>query len=156
MEDARPATAADLPRIAELARQAITELSTQKGGGVWRLREARAEPLEEGLAADLRAPDHLVLVGTIDDAVVGYAVVIPETVEEGQRLARLEDLYVEPDARGVGVGAAMMHAVLAWAEEGGFVGIDSLALPGTRATKNFFESFGLTARAIVVHRSLGR
>jgi hypothetical protein len=32
--------------------------------------------------------------------------------------------------------------------------MDSLALPGDRATKNFFESFGLKARAIVVHRSL--
>ena len=32
--------------------------------------------------------------------------------------------------------------------------IDALALPGNRAAKNFFERFGLTARAIVVHRSL--
>ena len=34
------------------------------------------------------------------------------------------------------------------------VGIDALALPGDRETKNFFETFGLKARAIVVHRSL--
>jgi hypothetical protein len=37
---------------------------------------------------------------------------------------------------------------------GGCVGIDALALPGNRQTKNFFESFGFTARAIVVHRRL--
>jgi hypothetical protein len=29
-----------------------------------------------------------------------------------------------------------------------------MALPGNRATKNFFETFGRTARAIVVHRTL--
>ena len=34
----------------------------------------------------------------------------------------------------------------------GCFGVDSLALPGDRHTKNFFESFGLVARAIVVHR----
>ena len=33
-------------------------------------------------------------------------------------------------------------------------GIDGFALPGDRETKNFFERFGLTARAILVHRSL--
>ena len=36
----------------------------------------------------------------------------------------------------------------------GCFGVDSLALPGDRHTKNFFESFGLVARAIIVHRSL--
>ena len=47
-----------------------------------------------------------------------------------------------------------MDAVLAWAGEQGCVGVDALALPGDRATKNFFETFGLVARAIVVHRDL--
>jgi hypothetical protein len=32
--------------------------------------------------------------------------------------------------------------------------VDSLALPGDRHTKNFFEAFGLVARAIVVHKTL--
>jgi hypothetical protein len=49
-----------------------------------------------------------------------------------------------------------MDAVLAWCRECGCFGVDSLALPGNRETKNFFESFGLVARAIVVHRNLER
>jgi hypothetical protein len=47
-----------------------------------------------------------------------------------------------------------MDHVVAWCRAAGCFGIDSLALPGDRSTKNFFESFGLVARAIVVHRSL--
>ena len=43
----------------------------------------------------------------------------------------------------------MAHATAA-----GAIGVDALALPGDRATKNFFETFGLKARAIVVHLSL--
>ena len=47
-----------------------------------------------------------------------------------------------------------MDDLVAWCRDRGCVGVDSLALPGDRATKNFFESFGLVARAIVVHRPL--
>jgi hypothetical protein len=48
----------------------------------------------------------------------------------------------------------MMQALVDWCTERGCMGVDSLALPGDRHTKNFFESFGLVARAIVVHRPL--
>jgi len=34
------------------------------------------------------------------------------------------------------------------------VAVQSTALPGDRATKNFFESQGMVARAILVHRWL--
>ena len=68
----------------------------------------------------------------------------------------VDDLYVEPEARGVGVGEAMMDARPRLGGERGCVGVDALALPGNRATKNFFETFGLVARAIVVHRRSAR
>jgi hypothetical protein len=48
----------------------------------------------------------------------------------------------------------MMEDLVAWCTAQGCFGVDSLALPGDRHTKNFFESFGLVARAIVVHRSI--
>ena len=66
----------------------------------------------------------------------------------------VDELFVEPEARGVGVGEAMMDLLVAWCVERGCVGIDAVALPGDRDTKNFFETFGLKARAIVVHRPL--
>ena len=47
-----------------------------------------------------------------------------------------------------------MDLLLEWCRSRGCVGIDAVALPGDRHTKNFFETFGLTARAIVVHRNL--
>lgn len=154
MEGVRPAEPDDLPRLTTLAREVIAELAEQKGGIVWRRHAARPEPIEDGLAADLDDPETLVLVGTIDDSVIGYTVTTIEDVADRGRLAVVRDLYVEPGARGIGVGAAMMDSVLAWAGERGCIGVDALALPGSRATKNFFEGFGLVARAIVVHRSL--
>ncbi|MGH9187117.1 MAG: GNAT family N-acetyltransferase [Acidimicrobiales bacterium] len=153
-EATRPATADDLPRVAELARLAVTELSGLKGGRAWARREARVEPLEPALAAAIEDDARLALVGMFDGVVVGYAIAHVDTVPDGGLLALLDDLYVEPAARGVSVGEVLMDAVLDWATQRGCFGIDALALPGARETKNFFERFGLVARAIVVHRPL--
>jgi GNAT superfamily N-acetyltransferase len=155
-EAARPATAADLDRLDELAELANAELGGQRGGRLWAVRDARLAPYHDAFAALVGAPDALVLAGTFDEVVVGFAAVELEPLRDGTILALLRDIYVEPPARGVGVGEALIEAVLAWCEARGCRGIDSLVLPGNRESKNFFERFGLTARAIVVHRPLGR
>jgi GNAT superfamily N-acetyltransferase len=154
MEAARRAIPTDVPRVAELAHLAIEELRTQRGGRVWASREARAEPLDASLTAALADPAHVVAVGTIDEVVVGYAVAPLEHLRGEHPLAVVDDLYVEPDARGVGGGEGLMDLLLTWAHEQGASGIDAFTLPGNRETKNFFEARGLTARAILVHRDL--
>jgi GNAT superfamily N-acetyltransferase len=154
VEAARPATGDDVPRLAELVAEAVAEQAEARGGRIWSAREARAVPAGASLAALVDDPGALVLAGTIDDWVVGYAVAVTEELRTGERLGIVTDVYVEPGCREVGVGEALLDRVVAWCEEAGCVGIDALALPGNRQTKNFFESFGFTARAIVVHRRL--
>lgn len=154
MEGARPATGADVGELERLAAEAATEYSGLKGGGVWRRREARPEPYGPTFEADLAAADAALVVGTIDDVVVGYAAARIEVLRDGTRLGRISELFVELPARGVAVGEVMMDLVLAWCGEQGCSGVDALVLPGHREGKNFFERFGLTARAIVVHREL--
>ena len=77
-----------------------------------------------------------------------------EWLHGGAILATIRDLYGSPDARGIGVGEAMMAVLEDRARAWGAVGLDGIVLPGDRQSKNFFETFGLTARAILVHRSL--
>jgi GNAT superfamily N-acetyltransferase len=154
VEAARRAGDHDLERVGELAQQARHDLLDQRGGWWWVHRDARPEPVEAWLAAVASDADHLVVAGTFDDVVLGYAVAAVEHQRDGSRLGLVEELYVEPAARGVGIGEAMMDEVLAWCEAHQCVGVDSRALPGDRDTKNFFERFGLVARAIVVHRTL--
>lgn len=153
-EGTRPATSADVPRLVELARAAIDELQPGRGGAVWARHGARQEPLEAGLAHEVGDVGHQVLVGTIDGTVMGYGAARVEVLADGGRLGVISDLYTEPGARELGIGEAMMDALIAWCTDQGCFGVDSLALPGDRHTKNFFESFGLVARAIVVHRGL--
>lgn len=151
---ARPATADDLPALVTLATAAIEELTPHRGGDVWRRQRARPLPPGDSLRADLDDADAHVVVGTIDGTPVGYGVVRAERLQDGSLLGIIDDLFTLEGARAVSVGEQVMDALIAWAAEAGCFGVDSLALPGDRETKNFFESFGLVARAIVVHRAL--
>src|SRR5438477_4928046 len=106
LEAARPATEADLPRMAGLARTALGELSGERGGVVFLGREARREPIEVSLkAAVADEPDsvHRAWVGTVDDVVVGYLVARIEDLADGRRLGVVEDVFVEEQARGIGI-----------------------------------------------------
>ncbi len=151
---ARAATHDDLGVLTQLATEAIDELTPHRGGALWRRQVARPVPPTTSLASDLDDPACEVVVGTIDDVVVGYGVLRVETLTDEGRLGVISDLYTLAGARGVSIGESMMDALLEWATAQGCFGVDSLALPGDRHTKNFFESFGLVARAIVVHRTL--
>ena len=153
-ETARRATETDLARLVELHRAAVADLREERGGAMWAVREARPEPVEQALADSLADPGGCVIVGSYANAVVGYAAAHTEVLRDGSRLAVLDEIFVEPEARDVAVGEMMMEEVLGWCRELGCRGIDALALPGMRHSKNFFERFGLTARAIIVHRRL--
>jgi ribosomal protein S18 acetylase RimI-like enzyme len=154
VEAARAARVSDVDRLAELGRLGAAELEPMRGGAVWGAREARPEPLEDGYRALLDRDDTLVVVGTIDDAVIGFGVGRIERLRDGRDLGIIEELYVEPEARSVGVGEAIAEALLDFFRERGCIGADALALPGNRATKNFFEQNGFVARSIVMHRRL--
>lgn len=146
---ARPASPEDLPTLVELARGARIEASEQRGGRLFVARHCRPEPLDLAFADALDDPTTGLWAGTIDDVPVGYAVVSADG-----DVAVIEEVHVHPEARAVGVGEAMLDGIVAWAGEQGCTGIDAFALPGTRDTKNFFETFGMTTRLLVVHRDL--
>ena len=110
--------------------------------------------MAETFQIDLTDPSRLVVVGCVDEVVVGYGMVRLKGLPDGRPLGVIDDLFTHPEARGIGVGEAMMDEILAWCRDHRCTGVDAVALPGNRHTKNFFETFGLTARAIVVHRSL--
>lgn len=154
METSRTAVGDDLAQIVELAARLRAELATMKGGELWAAHDAVPEPLDASYRALLARDDTEVVVGEYAGVVVGYAVVTIEVLRDGRALGHLTDLYVEPDAREVGVGEVMIGRILAWCTERDCVGIDAVALPGHRATKNFFEEFGFTARALVMHHRI--
>jgi ribosomal protein S18 acetylase RimI-like enzyme len=156
VEASRPASADDLSRIAELARLLRAELTAMKGGALWAVREARPEPLEDSYRGLLDRDDARLVVGTLDGAVVGFGAAEIENLRSGAHLGVITDLFVEPEAREVGLGEVLAVDLVEFCSRHNCVGIDAFALPGHRAAKNFFEESGFTARGIVMHRRAPR
>lgn len=131
----RLADPVDRNAVAHLRSRALNELAALRGGTLYE--------------APVIGGDRLWL-GLIDDEIVGY---LAARVEG--HLGKVDGIYVEPECRGVGVGEAMMAAALAWFRDQDCIGVDAVALPGARSTKNFFEETGFTARLLTMHRPFG-
>jgi GNAT superfamily N-acetyltransferase len=151
VEASRPASTDDLPIVVELARLMRAELSAMRGGALWLERDAWPEPLDDAYGALLARDDAQVVVGTFDGVVVGYGAVVVEQLRSGSRLGVVTDLFVEPEARAVGVGETIAEALVAHCRSRHCMGVDATALPGHRAAKNFFETHGFVARALTMH-----
>jgi ribosomal protein S18 acetylase RimI-like enzyme len=152
-EAVRSATPEDLPAIVALVEALRAELTPMRGGRIWAVREARSGPPDETYGALLTDPSACVVVGTLDDVVIGFGVVTVEPLADGGRLGVVTELFVDGEARAVGVGETMLEALVAYCTQEGCVGVDAFALPGHRAAKNFFEESGFVARAIVMHHA---
>jgi GNAT superfamily N-acetyltransferase len=146
---ARHAAVDELALLRHLAEQSQADRLLERGGAV--LEQLDPRPAID----DARLADDAVLlaVGVYDGVVFGLA--HGEVLDiHGARIVRLYDVFVEPEARGVGIGEALLSFAFDWGRENGAVAIDSIVLPGNREGKNFFERFGLVARAIHVYRAL--
>lgn len=151
---ARHATGEDVSVLVELYEAGQAQIEGERGAELDTVFRGRSGNLRDSFRADLDAEDRIVLVGTIDEVVVGYAVVSLLEPRPGHRLAEITDLFVFDSARGVGVGATLLAEVQKIADQHECTGLMARALPGDRATKNFFESLGLVARSIEVYRDL--
>lgn len=156
MEAARPATVDDLPAILELAAELRGELVPMRGGSMWSRTAAYPEPLEATFAGLVARDDACLLVGTIDDVVVGFGVCTVTVLRDGTRLGEVTELFVTPEARDVSVGEGLLTALVDWCRDQGCAAVDAFALPGHRAAKNFFETAGFTARALLMHHEIER
>lgn len=155
MESARLALVEDGRAVEAIARRQRDGIVAQRGAPLFLRREGSASAFSARLERALSGAETvLAVVGCYDGVVFGYGLVEFEELAGGSTLARLTDLVVDGEIRGSGIGEAMMNLVVSLAEDRGCTGIDVHALPGDRQTKNFFESFGLKARLLTLHRAL--
>lgn len=123
---------------------------------MWPLADGLPEPVEQSLMAALDDPDALVYVGTIDAYPLGLLLVrvedlLPQAGDE--RIGSIRLVFVDKDAREVGVGEAMRKLALEDMRSRGLRRFDAHVLPGHRLVKNFFEAGGFAARSIVMHHA---
>jgi GNAT superfamily N-acetyltransferase len=140
-----------------MCREALDHLQRARGGPLFARREtgliAKALMRPGGLDRLLADPRRAVLVGTVDDAVVGMAIGRVDDVGEAS-LGIIDVCFVEARARGVGVGGALLQGLISGFTAAGCRGVDVSALPGDRETKNLLEATGFKARLITMHRTL--
>jgi GNAT superfamily N-acetyltransferase len=152
VEHARLAEAADLAAVAELWQRAVADLNGQRGGLLLAATLYRTD-LPGYLKAAVDDDARLLVLGLIDETAVGVASVI-RSENPGGPLAVIELIYVDPEARSIGVAEAMLNPIMEWCSKQHCVGVDAPALPGNRAAKAFFEGNGFLARLLVMHHPL--
>ncbi len=125
----------DLPRVWELLRglAEYEKLADSLTGNVEMLRNAlfgSGDPLH-GLVAER------------DGRVIGYALYYPVFGSFRTRWRLwLEDLFVEPEARGTGAGAALMAELARRVREGGYYSLDWEVIDWNRLALDFYEGLG--------------
>lgn len=153
---ARPATESDVPVLVDLYHELEREMTSLSE--MWSLTSGLPAPTDEAIAeavaASGRDRDVHVVVGSFEGVVLGFMLA---TVDEllpqgdGKRLGSIRLVFVDPEARAVGVGEAMRDEMLSRLRLEGITSFDAHVLPGHRLAKNFFESGGFAARHIVMH-----
>jgi len=157
VEAVRPATPADAERCGQLCRLALEEVGQVRGGALFSRREAglvaKALLRPGGLARLLADGQRRVFVGTLDDVVMALGV--GRVVAVGDAVVGIVDgCYVEGSARQMGMGRALLDALVATFVASGCRGVDVPALPGDRASKSLLEKAGFKARLVTMYRSL--
>ena len=138
--------------LTTLGERARTEMRPKRGGEVLARLDPHASTVDDRMSNALADPASIVAVGMLDEVIVAYGLMVITEAADGSTHAVIEELFVELEARSVGVGESLADLLFSVASKKGVIGVDALALPGDRATKNFFESHGMVARAIIVHR----
>ncbi len=131
----RPIAPADVPRVWELLRglAEYERLTAVVSGDAGMLREALFAPGER-----LRG-----LVAERAGRLVGYALYHPVFTSFRARWRLwLEDLYVEPEARGSGAGVALMAELARLTLAGGYLALDWDVLDWNRPALDFYEHVG--------------
>ncbi len=152
-ESARLGMPEDLPIVLDIVERHAATLPDKRGGAMLLADDELQGPINARFARSIGDDDAALIVGVFDEVVFGVAEVRVVRFDEQRAVARLDYFLVDPEAREVAVGESMMNAAVEWAQSHGCSGIESRALPGDRETKNFFESFGLKARLLTVHRA---
>jgi GNAT superfamily N-acetyltransferase len=150
----RRASATDLPVLVDLYRALEKEMVALHP--MWPLADGLAEPVEDSIRGALGAPDTAIYLGTIDDVPVGLLLIrieelLPQT--GGARVGAIRLVFVDHEAREVGVGETMRDQALSEHRAMGIRLFDAHVLPGHRLAKNFFEAGGFAARRIIMHHS---
>jgi GNAT superfamily N-acetyltransferase len=145
----RPAEPGDAGPLRVLESEARAALVDARGGARWLEEHAPIGDRWGEVVAGGGVTAAVLDVGDGPPLVVGYLLLVVDGP-----IARVDQVYVTPDARELGFGDALLAAATEAATVAGARVLEGDALPGDRETKNLYERAGITARLITVSRAL--
>ena len=155
--EARAATAEDIGALEELYRSLQTEMDALHK--MWSRADALDEPVADSFRAILADPGAILLIGEIDGYPFGFLLARVEVLlaqAEGEQVGAIRLIFVDLEAREVGLGEVMRETAMETMRERGITKFDAHVLPGHRLAKNFFEAGGFSARSIIMHHDDNR
>lgn len=154
---ARHANHADVDALGEMYRALEKEMVALHP--MWPLADGLAEPIKDAFVHAIDDDGAFVLLGEIDGYPLGFMFARVEGLlpqANGELVGSIRIVYVDIEAREVGVGEVMRDTLLDELRARGISKFDAHVLPGHRLAKNFFESGGFSARSIVMHHDDNR
>ena len=111
-----------------------------------------AKPLSDDDVSRLIADHDVVLfVATHDGVIVGTLTLVVFAIPSGQR-AWIEDVIVDGDVRGLGIGAALTNAAIEEGRRRGVRTIDLTSRPSREAANKLYQKLGFEIRDTNVYR----
>ncbi len=152
-ETARLADLGDEQYFADLFTAARIETSSSKGFELWNQLESVGNTPGITFKEFTASTQKAIVIGEYDNYPLGYMLIELLTIDD-KFATNIHEVFVDADAREVGIGEVIMDFAIDWSRANGSALIMGRTFPGDRATKNFFERFRITARLIEVSKDL--
>ncbi len=115
------------------------------------LSSSNPPPSREHLAEMVQSPATLLLIARVDGRIAGSLTLAMFRIPTGLR-AWIEDVVVDGDARGNGVGEALNLRAIEEARKRGAVTVDLTSRPSREAANRLYQRLGFVARDTNVYR----
>lgn len=133
----RPIRPADNPFLARIIRNALAEFGANKPGTVF------YDPTTDALFELFQQPGSFYLVAERDQALLGGAGIFPSPgLPEG--VCELVKMYLDPAARGLGLGRTLIQQCLDKAASLGYKKVYLETMPELRKAVSVYEKFGFS------------
>jgi ribosomal protein S18 acetylase RimI-like enzyme len=136
----------------EVASQVTNELVDALARLVPQLSKSNPAPTEKELAAIVASRASVLFVAfDDDDEIVGSLTLVLFRIPTGLR-AWIEDVVVDENARGKGVGHRMNEAAIEYARKAGAKTVDLTSRPAREAANRLYQRLGFAKRDTNVYR----
>ena len=135
----------------EVAKRVDNDLVVAFQRLIPQLSNSNPSPTKEQLESIVASDSSHVLLAKVDGVIVGSLTLVIFHIPTGIR-AWIEDVVVDADARGKGVGEALNVFAIAEAQRQGALTVDLTSRPSREAANRLYQRIGFKARETNVYR----